>query len=202
MGMFVEMDIGEGIPEDFLEALGDDVVAAVVARIANSAFVYWQSLAQRELFSSRNDYVESIQIPDHSPGQSVISLVGQPANIIENGAGRVDLRDWLLGPNVPVAEPGQKGKHQGIGADGRMVEYRAVPFRHSVPSAVGLTGQPMGSPYKAVVEDSMQLGQDVYKKAQRLKGSEVVSGPLGSGEGRRTVWGGRLKSGIASRPFT
>jgi hypothetical protein len=132
-----------------------------------------------------------------SPGQAVISLLGELPNLIEHGMAATDLRLTLLGPNA-------KGKKRA--KDGHF--YRAIPFRHAVPGGGGQqeaaeaqgskigqnVGPAMGSAYGGVVADAKKLGRDVYRKASRLKAS--------MGEpGTQTRWGKRLAERVGGAPL-
>lgn len=187
----IEVDIPEIIPGELLEALSESAVQEVLASIAESARNHWIGLANKHLHTSRNDYQRSIQKVQLMPGMAVISLVGQPANIIENGLGIIDLREWLLGAGVPVAPIGQKGKRRT--ADGQGY-YRAIPFRHQTPGSEGTGAPRMGDPYRGHVADAERLGREVYKAARKLEPTKMAS------DGSRVVeHGGRLPAGIAPK---
>lgn len=188
--MIIELPVQDLIPAGFIDAFGPEAIQAVLADIANSARNHWDKLAEKQLQTSRAQYRESIQEVEMLPGMAVVTLLGQPANTIENGSEMVDLRDWLLGPRVKVAPFGQRGKRQA--ADGSF--YRAVPFRHQTPGTIGLHGAPMGDPYKDAVDDSEELGRLVYEKALELTGS-VVEDPGDEDRTPTTKWGGRLSEG-------
>jgi hypothetical protein len=180
---FVEIVVGELIPSDIVQAFSDEAIIEVVANIANGARDEWIRLAGSELHTSRRDYINSIQPVEHHPGVSVISLVGQPANLIEHGADTVDLRDWLLGPNVPEAPPGSKGKRRAKAGH----FYRAIPFRHGTPGTGGAVGSAMGDPYKGVVGNAAALGRAVYKRAKELKPGETLPSHMRYGRGGKSV---------------
>jgi len=193
--MTIEMvGLDELIPSEILESVGPKATQAILENIANAAWAEWKRLAENELFTSRNDYVTSIQPVKMGKGVATISLVGQLANLIEEGMDSVDMHDTLLGPNVPISEVGEFGKHIKFMPGGGMGFYRAVPFRHAVPTSGGTVGMPMGRAYGAsqAVADSQALGKAVYAKAKKLKGTTSV--PYG-----KTKYGGRLEAGLAPK---
>ena len=173
------------LPDSILDQIDEGAVDQVLANIAESARKKWIDLAG-ELATTRRDYVNGIQAVDMAPGVATISLLGVLPNIVENGMPATDLRDTLLGPNVPVAEPGSPGKRQA--KDGHF--YRAIPFSHGTPTSGGAKGAPMGSAYKGQLgpEGAMKLGKAVYREAKKLGGT--LSHPGGP-----TEWGGRLPAG-------
>lgn len=185
--MIIETSLVDIVPKELMAALSEEAVEAILGNIANAARNHWIGLAQKHLHTSRNDYVNSIQEVEFKPGMAIITLVGQPANLIENGMPEQDLREWLLGPRVPEAPPGQKGKRRA--KDGHF--YRSIPFRHGTPGTGGSVGKAMGDPYRGVIAGARQLGKDVYKKAKKLA-------PTTSRKGR-IAYGGKLPSGIVPK---
>lgn len=185
--MIIEVDLSGVVSEELMASLTPEAINAVLADIGAAARNHWIGLAQKGLNTSRNDYVASIQQLEIKGSQAIISLVGQPANIIERGSKMVDMREWLLGPRVPVAPPGQKGKRRS--KSGHF--YRAIPFRHATPGTAGSVGAPMGNPYSGVVKNSAELGQKVYRAARQLKATTARGG--------KTAYGGRLEAGLAPK---
>ncbi len=177
-----EIVVGDLIPDDVIQHLSEEAVYKIVGNIADGARNEWVRLAGEKLHGSRNDYISSIQAVVHKPkGVAILSLVGQPANLIENGMDETDLRDTLLGPDVPVAEAGGKGKKRA--KDGHF--YRAVPFRHGTPGTGGSVGRAMGDAYSKVVKDSAALGRSVYRAAKNLGPAERLPAHTRYGRGKK-----------------
>jgi hypothetical protein len=176
------------IPESAIPTLNPAVLRSVVADVAASARNHWIKLAEKDSSVFRFDYIQGIQPVVNEKGtEHSISLVGAVPHILEDGSPRLDLRDILLGPNVPVAPMGKKGKR--VSLNGHF--YRAIPFRHVGPNAKGKTiGQAMGSAYggNAAVLDAKKLGRAVYKAAKQLTATTTT--PYGG----KTSWGGRLST--------
>lgn len=186
--MILEIAIPDIVPGHILETFTESAIQEIIYDIGEQARNHWIGLANKFLHTSRNDYVEAIQAIQLMPNMAVISLVGQPANIIEHGSGMVDLRDWLLGAGVPVVPRGQKGKHPT--ADGKGF-YRSIPFGHQTPGTSGSAAPPMGDPYRGIMADARKMGREVYKAAKKLEPSKMAS------DGSRVVeYGGRLPSGM------
>lgn len=174
MAGVLQVTVTDIVPKELLASLTEEMVEAVTGDITASARNHWIGLAQKNLHTSRNDYVNAIQEVQFRPGVAVITLLGQPANLIENGGESVDLRKWLLGPNVPEAPFGQKGKRRA--KDGTF--YRAIPFRHGTPGTGGSVGKAMGDPYQGVVKDAKKLGRAVYNQAKKLKAGQRLPAGL------------------------
>jgi hypothetical protein len=189
--MLVEVDLSNIIPPE-LVGLHPSALEPLVRDIATAARAEWIRVAGAELRTSRRDYLRGIQEVVFAGNTATVSLVGQLPNIIEQGMGRIDMRDTLLGPNVPVAPEGRFGKHLTIRPSGAVGFYRAIPFRHATPGTGGAVGQAMGEQYQGheAVEDAGQLGQRVYERAKKLKAT--TSDPY-----KGTKWGGRLPVGLA-----
>jgi hypothetical protein len=180
------------IPPEVFAALDHKAIRGVVRDIAAGARAYWIQLASKDKSSFRRDYINGIQEVKFKKNLAIISLVGEVPHMLEDGAPQVDMRKFLLGPNVPVVPLGERGKH--VNAQGGY--YRAIPFRHATPTASGVTGQPMGSAYAGhdAVKDAKKLGRAVYSAAKKL--SATTSSPYG-----KTTWGGRLDTSKMNIPL-
>lgn len=185
------------VPAEIFGLLSEDAIQSIVEELADAARAEWVRIAGAELRTTRRDYLAGIQPVVREGSVATISLVGMLPNLIEQGMDEVDLHDTLLGPNVPVAPLGERGKHQRWRRGPDETEepdgyYRAIPFRHSTPGTTGAVGQPMGRPFEGVVKDAGALAKQVYKAAKALEGST-------SQPGGPTKWGGRLAEGLAPK---
>lgn len=193
--MILFEEIGSLIPPEMLAKLSPPQVDEVLANVAAAARNHWIRLAEEDDSHLRFDYISGIQPVEMKPGQATVALVGEIPHLLEDGAPAQDLRDTLLGPDVPVAPFGQKGKR--LAKAGHY--YRAIPFRHTTPGTEeeprGKTvGQEMGSAYSGheAVADAKKLGKEVYGKAIKLA-------PTRSAPGKGTAYGGRLEAGLAPK---
>jgi hypothetical protein len=173
------------IPPEVFAKLNPAVLRSVVQDVAAGARHKWIQLASKDKSHLKKAYIDGIQEVKYTQNTAVISLVGEMAHMLEDGAPQVDMRKFLLGPNVPVAPMGERGKHRN--AKGGY--YRAIPFRHSTPGTGDVVGQAMGSAYAGhdAVRSAGNLGREVYKAALQLKAT--TSNPYG-----KTTWGDRLNT--------
>lgn len=190
------------IPEELLAPFTEEAIDAVLADVAEATRDWWIAEAQAELHSSRADYIHGLQPVEFSPGQAVIALVGVVPNIVEQGQEQIDLRTTLLGPNVPISEPGEFGKHLSIDPDTfETGYYRAVPFRHEVPGGRGMAGKPMPKDvYRAAKKLRSQIS-DPYKGVSWAEGEKEEAKPkrLGAEFGAR--YAGMIRERKAYRAF-
>lgn len=182
------------IPTELIPVITKDMVVSIVGNVADSARNHWIRIAEKDTSVFKPDYILGIQPVVAEGTKHTVSLVGPVPHILEDGSPRLDMRTTLLGPNVPVAPFGEKGKRQG--KQGQF--YRAIPFRHTGPGAGKAVGQAMGSAYSGheAVDNAKKLGKAVYNAAKKLEAS--TSTPYG-----KTKWGGRLdpsriKSGLVA----
>lgn len=179
------------VPAEVATPLSAEDVNTVLEQIASGARAEWVRLASNDPSRFRFDYIQGIQEVELFGGVAVISLVGALPHLLEDGSEQQDMREFLLGDNVPVAPFGQKGKRLAAATKTKPEGYyRAIPIRHMTPGTKenprGRTlGLAMGSPYEGSVGNAAKLGKDVYKAAKKLKGT--VGQPYG-----KTEWGGRL----------
>lgn len=160
----IEIDMSEVIPHEMLSALSPATIVAILDDVAASCRVKWIRLAQTELQTSRQTYIQGIQeVEATGPGERSITLLGWLPNAIENGLASFDLRETLLGPGSSIRRPIFKssGKASRSGAttyDFTGQYYAHVPFRHGTPGTTGLAGLPMGEAYGERGELSRAVG--------------------------------------------
>ena len=180
-----------------LAMFSDEALTQVVGSIAESARGKWKSLADSNLSGSRRDYIRGIQPVRLGRLRATVTLVGVLPNLIENGMPQVDMRDTLLGPNVPVAPAGQPGKRQGKNGPDHF--YRSIPFRHATPGTTGAVGDAMGQAYGGQLgpDEARKLGKRVYAAAKKLgqDGGGARSKPYGG-----TAAGKRLQTKLPGAP--
>jgi hypothetical protein len=192
--------IGDFVPEELLLQASPDALARIASDVMAGARDFWIKRAGERLHTSQRDYINGIQEVETEAGSASITLLGDLPNMVENGMGAFDMHDTLLGPNVPIAGPGQKGKH--VNAQGGF--YRAIPFRHQTPGSVGKGGgQPMGSQYFKSLPSALagtlqsDLGKAIHKAAKKLKPSTTLpagsQGPVKAGTRLPAGVGGVMK---------
>ena len=182
------------VPEDLIPAelgiaLSPAVVQEVLTDVMASARHHWVTEAGKRLHATAGDYVGGLQEVVVEGTTATLALTGAFPVMLEEGAPAYDMHDTLLGPNVPVAGPGGRGKHPRKGGG----FYRSVPFRHQTPGTLGVAGAPMGNQYGRGLPDAgttqSALGKAVHAAARRLA---PTTGMPGGG----TKWGGRLPDGV------
>jgi hypothetical protein len=184
------------IPQQLFSQLSPEQADQVVDDVAAGAYRHWQRLASADSSSFRGDYLNGLQEGQRAGGSVVISLVGQAANLLEHGAPAMDLRDILLGPNVPVVPVGERGMHMNLEGG----YFRAIPFRHTTPGSAAAprgkaSGQEMGAAYRKMLGEARakKLGREVYRQALQLKA------PTTGQPGQRPTYGSRLPAGLAPK---
>lgn len=187
--MAVEIhNLEDVVPAEILDLFPASVLHELLADLADAARSEWIRLAQSRLNTSRGDYIRGIQPVVMGIGQATVSLVGVVPHIVEDDTDTMDLREILLGPQVPIGSPGKKEA-----ADGGF--YRSIPFKHGTPSSRGAAGLQMGRAYSKVMaeEDAARLGRKVYKAAKKL-GAHTTDPYSGT-----RVAGEQLKAGLAPK---
>ena len=161
-----------------LSLLDEATYMQAVSAVADLARDRWVQLAQQKLTSTRRDYISGLQPVVREGNQASITLVGTLPNMVEQGQSAFDMRDTLLGPNVPIVEfSGGRGKKQS--EDGNF--YRSIPFSHGSPSSSGVAGGPaMGSQYEGhpAVQDVAKMARQVYSQAKGLGKGEALQAGL------------------------
>jgi hypothetical protein len=175
-----------------LALLTVDVVSTILDNVVQSARNHWIKIAKEDDSHLKLDYLRGIQPIDVKgrKGTWTVSLLGELPHLLEDGDPELDMRDTLLGPNVPVVAVGNRGKHPSKKGE----FYRAIPFRHTGPNSGSVVGQAMGSAYQGMlgVKEAKKLGKDIFKQAKALEASttERISNFY------KTAWGGRLSKGV------
>ena len=149
---------------------GLDKVRVGLGRAAESN---WKNTAKRELKSTSKDYVDGIsRYEENGPSgkTTVIELNGRMPNMVEQGWGGGDMREWML-----------RSRNVKHGANGR---YAAIPFRHGSP---GTSGRNVGAAMPAAI----------HKIAKDLEPTRTVR--AGMSTRAHTQWGGRVKPGSGSK---
>jgi hypothetical protein len=198
-----------------LALLTVDVISTILDNVVQSARNHWIKIAKEDDSHLKLDYLRGIQPIDVKgrKGTWTVSLVGELPHLLEDGDPELDMRDTLLGPNVPVVPLGNRGKHLSKNKQ----FYRAIPFRHTGPSSGSVVGQAMGSAYQGMlgIKEAKKLGRKVFKDAKQLSASVTsniaVHGTIKNpftgksitgwrfGGTTKQTWGDRLAEGYAPK---
>lgn len=164
-GAFIKVDIGK-IAEAAAAALpkGGDL-NRMVQGLGAAALQFWKKQAQEKLRSSSREYVQALTM-ENGDQKVVITLTGVLPNLIENGFGGGNMRDWML--RSSRAKQGKNGK------------YLVIPFQHGTP---GTGGHNVGN----------VMPGSIYSVARKLAAT-VTRPARAAGGGPTTRWGGRLSA--------
>lgn len=179
----IEVYVPSVVPPEWREDADREKYMEIAEQLADAARAKWLVLASERLHTSRREYVDAISRVDHSEqGVVAVRLVGTFPNMIEQGFDAFDLRDTLLGPNVPIVDRGGRGKHQS--QDGHF--YRSIFFRIS-PGGSGANIQRAGDMHTEYLGEkrSKIMARIAMKKAR-------AQAPTRSNPGEPTQWGGRV----------
>lgn len=172
------------IPLQLVSALNEDAVLEVMRDVVAGARDHWIKLARERFHTTKVEYIDAIQeVEWRGKDSAAIALVGVLPNILEQGMAATDMHDTLLGPNVPVAPMGEKGKHERVEGG----YFRAIPFRHYTPGA-GSYGAQMGKALAKLMgtDYSKRIGAAVYAAAKKLQ--PTLTDPYTG----KSAWGERL----------
>lgn len=183
----IELDIESALDESLHVFVSDAFITYLLYDIADAARAKWIGLAQRQLKTSKADYIKGIQ-KVRMPGQleAYIALTGWLPNAVEQGLDPFDLRETLLAD-----------KHKGVKKNKQGQKYRPIPFRHQTPGTEGSAGMPMGERYGPMgpmslawgaeglmaAKDAKRLGKRVYKAALQLEGKQRLKTRETKGKG-------------------
>jgi hypothetical protein len=186
----IEVDLTGAVPAA-LHAY-PDALALIIPDLVEECRSEIIRLAQQDLTSSADDYVQGVQppkyhfargkLPDTEAVVATIVLLGDLPNMIEKGWPGGDMKPGLLG-----------GRAVKMGKNG---PYTVVPFRHATPGTTGRAGGVMGSQHERVgkltEEQAKKLGNRIHKRAKALM-QHKAAGPLQEGQRRR------LQAGLATK---
>ena len=152
----INVNIDDLIDElNFPKKLTDFIIEDTVDKITLEIFRVWRLKASQTLHSTRNDYVNNLDITKTGKFSRVITLHGVLPNMIEQGANGFDIKEHF--------EKSKKAIHT-IDKKGGAHWYLTIPYRHGTPGIVG---------ENAAFSDIMPV--EVYKIAKTLHKSQQLS---------------------------
>ena len=164
--MNIQIDINDLIKEfDLPSNISDLIVANAVDSVTLEVYRKWRLQASKGLTSTRNDYMNGIQIINNSLFSKTITLNGTLNNMIEKGKAPFDMKIGFR--NSPKVKYSYKTDKNG---NVTTSWYLTIPFRIGVPTTIG-----DNSAFSGVMPDEVY---DVVKKrtaSSGLKKSEVPS---------------------------
>lgn len=130
--MTIDINIDDLIQEfNFPRNTADFIVADTVQRVTEEIYRNWQLQATRALKSTRNEYINNLQIINNSKFSNTIVLTGKLPNMIEQGASPFDMKEGFR--NSPKVKYSYKtDKNGNVTASW----YLTIPFRIGTPGIV------------------------------------------------------------------
>jgi len=131
--MTIDLNIDELIQEFNLPTnTGDYIVASCVDSVTQEIYRNWQLEASNALNSTRNEYINNLQIIDNSKYNKTILLTGKLPNMLEKGISAFDMKEGFKKSNK--AKYSVKTDKNGKTT---FSWYLTIPFRIGTPGIVG-----------------------------------------------------------------
>jgi len=131
--MNIDLNIDELIQEfNFPTNTADFIVEDTVERVTEEIYRNWQLQATNELKSTRNEYINNLQIISHSKFSKSIVLTGKLPNMVELGCSAFDMKEGFS-KSSKVKYSVKTDKNGNV----TMSWYLTIPFRHGTPGIVG-----------------------------------------------------------------
>jgi len=129
----IEIDIDDLIQEFSLpQNTADLMVSQAVNNVTTEMYRNWRLEAANQLTSSRNEYVNGLQIIDNSQFSKTIKLNGVLANMVEKGASAFDMKEGFR-KSSKVKYSIKTDKNGAV----TYSWYLTIPFRMGVPTTIG-----------------------------------------------------------------
>jgi hypothetical protein len=131
--MTIDLNIDDLIQEfNFPKNTADFIVSDTVERITDEIFRNWQLQATNALKSTRNEYINNLQIIDNSAFSKTIILTGKLPNMLESGISAFDMKEGFR-KSAKVKYSYKTDKNGNVTAHW----YLTIPFRIGTPGIVG-----------------------------------------------------------------
>lgn len=131
--MTINIDISDIIEEfDLLASVSNQMTIDIVNEVTQEIYRNWVLEASNELKSTKQEYINNLQILHHSDYFKTILLTGVLPIMIEKGASPFDMKIGF--------SKSKKIKWFVKKKNGRIVKrswYLTIPFRHATPGAIG-----------------------------------------------------------------
>lgn len=131
--MNIQLDIDDIIKELVLPTnVSDLIVANGVDAVTQEIYRNWRLGASNELTSTRNDYINGLQVIQNSQYAQTIKLNGVLNNMVEEGIDAFDMKEgYRKSPKVKWSPRTDKNGNVTLHW------YLTIPFRHGVPTTIG-----------------------------------------------------------------
>jgi hypothetical protein len=112
--------------------MADFIVKDTVERVTEEIYRNWQLQATNNLNSTRNEYINNLQVIDVSDFSKTIVLTGKLPNMVEQGCSAFDMKEGFS-KSSKVKYSTKTDKNGNV----TMHWYLTIPFRHGTPGIVG-----------------------------------------------------------------
>lgn len=107
----------------------EDELNQAISDLAHAAYASIVADAQKELNSTRVDYLKALSFDKLGDNEYLISLDGKAANATEDGYGSFDMKEKMLQSDKIVAG-GSRAGQKWVRENAQGKKYAAVPFEH------------------------------------------------------------------------
>lgn len=131
--MIIDLNIDDIINEFNLPInLSDVIVKDTVLKVTNEIYRNWTNEATKKLKSTRNEYINNLQIKKITDYHRAIVLEGVLPNMIEQGVSAFDMKiGFKKSSKVKYSVKTDKNGNEIVSW------YLTIPFRHGTPGIVG-----------------------------------------------------------------
>lgn len=164
--MQIDLNIDDIINEFNLPTnLADFIVTDSVDKVTVEIYRNWSFLAAKELKSTRNEYINNLQVIDTSKFAKSIVLSGELPNMIEQGCSPFDMKEGF-------AKSGKVKYSYKTDKNGKITSswYLTIPFRHATPGSIG-----ENSAFSDVMPQEVYDEMKNKSSGESLKKSEIPS---------------------------
>lgn len=125
----------------------DDLLEYTVDEITKEFLRVWENTAKKDLFKSRDQYINSLRVDKKGrfTGVAYLDPVTWLANAVEVGAPPFDMKPGMV--SSPKAKTGKKGQ-----------KYMSIPFRFATPGAIG-NSTAFAGVMPAVIQSAVQKSE-------------------------------------------
>jgi hypothetical protein len=164
--MTIDLNIDDLINEfNFPINTADFIVMDTVQRVTEELYRNWQLQATKKLKSTRNEYINNLQIIDNSKFSKTILLTGKLPNMLESGAAAFDMKEgFRKSPKVKYSYKTDKNGNVTVSW------YLTIPFRMGTPGIVG-----ENSAFSSVMPSAVYNAIKTKLSGVALKKSEIPS---------------------------
>ncbi len=164
--MKIHLDISDLISElNLPKNSADIIVSNAVESVTQEIYRNWRLEAANNLRSTRNDYINGLQIVDNSIFSKTIKLNGDLNNMVEKGISGFDMKKGFS-KSSKAKYSSKKDKNGNI----KLSWYLTIPFRIGAPGTIGDS-----SAFSGVLPKSVHETVSAKPSGKGLRKSEIPS---------------------------